>query len=208
MSTNELYLLCPICKRKIPEIKKINIDSNNNKYIFLKCSCTSRTQIISLSEFLNELNKINKDLSCSFHDSKKSIKFCSTCDKFLCNECLTKHNLYYANHSIGKFNEKCNEHNGENSLLFYCKDCNTKICKECFKEENFLHKNHNIVFIDELWKEKLNLLKFKTDNDFKMKYKALEFFSGIGGLHTALKEVSPDSSVIASFDINPNAYLV
>ena len=41
-----------------------------------------------------------------------------------------------------------------------------------------------------------------------MKYKALEFFSGIGGLHTALKEVSPDSSVIASFDINPNAYLV
>ena len=173
MSTNELYLLCPICKRKIPEIKKINIDSNNNKYIFLKCSCTSRTQIISLSEFLNELNKINKDLSCSFHDSKKSIKFCSTCDKFLCNECLTKHNLYYANHSIGKFNEKCNEHNGENSLLFYCKDCNTKICKECFKEENFLHKNHNIVFIDELWKEKLNLLKFKTDNDFKMKYKAM-----------------------------------
>lgn len=41
-----------------------------------------------------------------------------------------------------------------------------------------------------------------------MKITALEFFSGIGGLHTALKQVSPESSVVCSYDINPNAYLV
>ena len=41
-----------------------------------------------------------------------------------------------------------------------------------------------------------------------MSYIALEFFSGIGGLHTALKKVSPESSVVCSYDINPNAYLV
>lgn len=41
-----------------------------------------------------------------------------------------------------------------------------------------------------------------------MPLKALEFFSGIGGLHCALKEVKPDSTVLSSFDINPNAYKV
>ena len=43
---------------------------------------------------------------------------------------------------------------------------------------------------------------------YNMKYIALEFFSGIGGLHTALKQVSPESFVVCSYDINPNAYLV
>lgn len=37
---------------------------------------------------------------------------------------------------------------------------------------------------------------------------ALEFFSGIGGLHAALAQVQPESHILASFDINPNAYLV
>ena len=41
-----------------------------------------------------------------------------------------------------------------------------------------------------------------------MGIKALEFFSGIGGLHTALRQVCPDCIVLASFDINPNAYEV
>ena len=41
-----------------------------------------------------------------------------------------------------------------------------------------------------------------------MSIRALEFFSGIGGLHAALSEVRPESTVVASFDINPNAYLV
>lgn len=41
-----------------------------------------------------------------------------------------------------------------------------------------------------------------------MPLNALEFFSGIGGLHCALRQVQPDATVISSFDINPNAYLV
>ena len=31
---------------------------------------------------------------------------------------------------------------------------------------------------------------------------ALEFYSGIGGLHYALREVCPDARVLAAFDIN------
>lgn len=41
-----------------------------------------------------------------------------------------------------------------------------------------------------------------------MSLRALEFFSGIGGLHAALKQVKPDSTIVSSFDINPNAYKV
>ena len=42
----------------------------------------------------------------------------------------------------------------------------------------------------------------------RMSLRALEFFSGIGGLHAALKQVKPDSTIVSSFDINPNAYKV
>ena len=38
--------------------------------------------------------------------------------------------------------------------------------------------------------------------------KAIEFFAGIGGLHTALKVSDPESTVTTAYDINPNASLV
>ena len=41
-----------------------------------------------------------------------------------------------------------------------------------------------------------------------MPLRALEFFSGIGGLHCALRQVDPEAVVLSSFDINPNAYKV
>lgn len=40
------------------------------------------------------------------------------------------------------------------------------------------------------------------------KMKAIEFFAGIGGLHTALKVSDPESTVTTAYDINPNASLV
>lgn len=38
--------------------------------------------------------------------------------------------------------------------------------------------------------------------------KAIEFFAGIGGLHTALKVSDSESTVTTAYDINPNASLV
>lgn len=170
---NELLFLCPICKIKIPQIKKIINDTHNNQFISLKCPCTSRTQILPLHSFLGSLHKINKDIFCSFHENQKGVQFCSSCEKFICLECANKHKSYYSNHSVGVVHDKCLFHTGDNLIWFFCKDCNQKICKECFKADNFEHKNHNIIFIEDLWKEKHNLLKFKTENDYKMKYDSM-----------------------------------
>lgn len=35
--------------------------------------------------------------------------------------------------------------------------------------------------------------------------KALEFYSGIGGMHAALKSVRPAAQVLAAFDVNHTA---
>ena len=169
---SELLFLCPLCKLKLPKIQQIFKDISDTFYIILKCSCTPRSQIISLNSFIQDLSKINKNNSCSFHESAQASKFCSSCEKFLCENCIYKHTICFPQHNSGYILDKCKIHSN-NLIWFYCTQCNTELCKECFENENFEHKNHKVSFINTYHKAQLDKLKYKSFLDFEAAYNKL-----------------------------------
>ncbi|XP_028399258.1 E3 ubiquitin-protein ligase TRIM56-like [Dendronephthya gigantea] len=94
---------------------------------------------------------LNRDrgtgVPCSHNCSQGySVARCVTCEKFLCQECLTAHDNYRGNtsHSVLTMEELskpenrkkiknkmyCNEHPGE-ILKVYCETCDQLICRDC-----------------------------------------------------------------------------
>ena len=109
---------------------------------------------------------------CSHNCNKSSVARCVTCEKFLCQQCLTAHNNYrgHENHSVLTMEELskpvnrkkirgkmyCNEHSGM-ELKVYCETCDKLICKDCM---DFKHtkSNHSCFLVKDVasnYKEKL-----------------------------------------------------
>ena len=93
-----------------------------------------------------------------------SVARCVTCEKFLCQECLTIHNSYrgHNGHSVltmeelskpenrKKINDKmyCNEHSGM-ILKVYCETCDQLICRDCM-DFNHLKQGHSCFLVKDV----------------------------------------------------------
>ena len=121
-------------------------------------------------------------VECSHNCSQSySIARCVTCEKFLCQQCLTDHNSYrgHTGHSVltmeelskpenrTKVNYKmyCNEHPGE-ILKVYCETCDQLICRDCmdFKHVKPDHLCFLLKDVANRYKERLALNNKKMDD--------------------------------------------
>ena len=109
---------------------------------------------------------------CSHKCNKSSVARCVSCEKFLCQQCLTGHNNYRGNHGHSVLtmeelskpeNQKkirgkvyCNEHSGK-TLKVYCETCDKLICKDCmdFKHTKPNHSCFLVKDVSSKYKEEL-----------------------------------------------------
>ncbi|XP_028398993.1 transcription intermediary factor 1-alpha-like isoform X2 [Dendronephthya gigantea] len=116
-------------------------------------------------------DKQDRGVPCSHNCSQSySVARCVTCEKFLCQECLTDHNKYRGNtgHSVLMMKELpkqtdemyCNEHPGE-ILKVYCKTCDQLICWDCMR---FIHvkQNHTCFLVENATSKYKEILALKS----------------------------------------------
>ena len=197
---------------KCKEIPKLIIENGIKvKIICTNQECVNKNEI-SIDEFF-EKNKpkqinlpSNKCVRFSNHKNphnskeeavtKQSIKYCSQCDSFFCEECLKKHDEFFVDEmKNGKHqikDEDIRKKEIENNLiyieeknLYYCKfhqseiskyhceECNVDFCENC----NLIHKNHTKINLEDMSKEinvddiKENIAKEKNEiNEYIEKY--------------------------------------
>ncbi len=152
---------CPNCREKFTlEPDKQVADMPRNHFI---CNMVEATAVLSRGIGVPCSHNCNKNFS---------VARCVTCEKFLCQQCLTSHNNYrgHDNHSVLSMEELskpenrkkisgkmyCNVHEGK-KLKVYCETCDTLICKDCM---DFTHTkpNHSCFLIKDVasnYKEKL-----------------------------------------------------
>ena len=141
---------------------------------------------------------------CSHNCNKSSVARCVTCEKFLCQQCLTGHNNYRANdgHSVLTMEELskpenrkkirgkmyCNEHLGK-TLKVYCDTCDKLICKDCM---DFKHTkpNHSCFLVKDV--------SSKYKEELASKNKAVDSALNEGNAHlrklsTATKQLDRDA---------------
>ncbi|XP_028399256.1 transcription intermediary factor 1-beta-like, partial [Dendronephthya gigantea] len=128
---------CPNCREMFTLDPDKNVaDMKRNHFI---CNMVKATAVLNRDR--------GTGVPCSHECSQSySVARCVTCEKFLCQECLTAHDSYrgHTGHSVltmeelskpenrKKINDKmyCNEHSGE-ILKVYCETCDQLICKDC-----------------------------------------------------------------------------
>ena len=170
LKSNSYIYLCPFCNQETPDIIKLEgIQDDNNSptidKISLKCTCG--TYELNLDEYIQKIEEQNefknsKDFCFNEnHELTKGISYCSKCDKWFCQQCLSYHNSLLPEHiitpiKIPKYIE-CKEHS--NNILFYCTKCNIGICEKCKSE---YHCDHYILSIDEYFNRAYQSLPFKT----------------------------------------------
>jgi uncharacterized protein YlaI len=152
---------CPNCRETFTlEPNKKVADMPRNHFI---CNMVEATAV---------LNRGRIGVPCSHNCNKSSVARCVTCEKFLCQQCLTGHNNYrgHDNHSVLTMEELskpenrkkirgkmyCNEHSGM-ELKVYCETCDKLICKDCM---DFIHTkpNHSCFLVKDVsskYKQKL-----------------------------------------------------
>ena len=138
IKTSEYLYTCCKCN-KIPKIKKIDYINNE---IELSCEEHS-TSKIKINEYLNTISKLKKCQKCLKESANlnRPLKYCSSCDLILCNNCALNHTN--PNHNLfnnEEFNTTCKKHLN-NLYEAYCSNCRINICKECKKSG--LHLKHN-----------------------------------------------------------------
>ena len=109
----------------------IELFCDENKYIKL-----------SLYDYLNSILK-NDNCQICYKNVDDELKFCTNCNKKLCNKCQEEHNKEYKTHIIIKndeYNIKCKNHEKE-YYIGYCSSCKKNICNECKKTRE--HKFHD-----------------------------------------------------------------
>ena len=81
-------------------IPEINIISKEEKdYIKYKCNKGHNGEIILNDYLINTKNKQLNSILCNYtnnhnnNNNNYAKKYCSKCDKFICNNCKLKHNL-------------------------------------------------------------------------------------------------------------------
>ena len=115
---------------------------------------------------------MKKEIKCSSADHKEinAIKYCSTCQIFMCNKCENYHSSLFKNHNLNNLNKDeeiftgyCKEKDHTMKLEFFCKNHNLLCCAACLckldKKGLGQHKDCDVCFIEEIKEEKKNKLK-------------------------------------------------
>ena len=128
---------CNKCN-KTPKILSIDY-----KKSIIEFFCDEHKNItLSLCDYLNSILK-NDNCQICYKNVDDELKFCTNCNKKLCNKCQEEHNKEYKTHIIIKndeYNIKCKNHEKE-YYIGYCSSCKKNICNECKKTRE--HKFHD-----------------------------------------------------------------
>lgn len=138
LKTSEFLYTCNKCN-KTPKI--IKIDYVNSEIEF-KCE-EHLTTNIKINEYLELISKLKKCQKCykGNANSYHPIKYCSSCEQILCNNCALEHiNSHHILFNNEEFNITCKKHLN-NLYESYCYNCKSNICKECKKSG--MHLKHN-----------------------------------------------------------------
>ena len=138
LKTSEFLYTCNKCN-KTPKIIKIYYV---NSEIELKCE-EHLTTNIKINEYLELISKLKKCQKCykGNANSYHPIKYCSSCEQILCNNCALEHiNSHHILFNNEEFNITCKKHLN-NLYESYCFNCKSNICKECKKSG--MHLKHN-----------------------------------------------------------------
>ena len=180
LHSSELSLSCVGCGEKVDELKYLPCLHSlalcekiecREKILHRSVSCQICEEVFSLS--LKDLSDhpfaLRKALSNQYrkegvicqeeHEEERSaVSFCSTCDAFICQECVDHHKTrkFFKKHEIkplqkvfeqgGKKEDlfKCSKHNKNCEL--YCHTCEEMICHICSSIEP--HRSHKLSYID------------------------------------------------------------
>ena len=112
--------------------------------------------------------------SADEHSTIDAVKFCQTCNLFLCNKCdQSFHSKLFSSHKVknlnkekkGEFIDICKESNHSTKYEYFCQTHNKLCCVKCIAkikdENNGQHKDCTILSLKEAKKEKEK--KFNKD---------------------------------------------
>ncbi|XP_028398986.1 tripartite motif-containing protein 45-like [Dendronephthya gigantea] len=159
---------CPNCREMFTLDPDKNVaDMRRNHFI---CNIVKATAVLNRDR--------RTGVPCSHNCSQSySVARCVTCEKFLCQECLTIHDSYrgHTGHFVltmeelskpenrKKIKDKmyCNEHPGE-ILKVYCETCDQLICKDCM---DFKHtkQDHSCFLVKDVANKYKELLASKNE---------------------------------------------
>ena len=148
-----------------------NIENKDN--VQFNCICLIGTSpLFPFQDFIETIKKINeskqKKHQCEKHQ-KDAFKYCKDCELWLCDECLTIHDVFNKNHIFSDkgvpLKLRCKKHNNE-FTQFYCLQCNEEICPFCLTKAG-KHSEHKTIKFEKL--EKLG-----EEIIYKLKYKKYE----------------------------------
>ena len=145
------WLLCPKCSKNIPTI--VTFIKEEIPSIVLECQC-GNNQILSLEEYLNIPTPVSPHQcdSCNDNNKRNDTLYCLMCMKWLCPECITKHNMMDSTkeHNFIRsevlMRSKCSLHTDKFNIS-YCYTCERGVCKSCLNGD---HKEHDTVQLSEL----------------------------------------------------------
>jgi len=175
---NSQYLYCPHCFL-IPSIKPFMM--KGELFISFYCKCLyDKKEYLTFDSYAKLItNDVIKGNFCEKHKSVMGFLFCITCEKWLCDKCITSHKDKFPNHIYNKLpirlKEYCHKHEKE-LAVGYCYKCGNNVCQKCYEEniklrhEIFIHDNKgNIDIINKKWSNFMDIyLAHSTLND-KMK---------------------------------------
>ena len=167
---NNYIYLCPFCNKETPEIIKLEgfqFDSKDPTKDKISIICSCGKYDLNLDEFIKKIEEQNefknsKDFCYNEnHDLKKGINYCSKCDKWFCQQCLTYHESLLPDHIVTpakiQKNLECKEHS--EGIVFFCTKCNIGICQKCKAD---IHYDHYLLNMDEYFNETYKSLPFKS----------------------------------------------
>lgn len=158
------HYMCSSCLVHELLLHQFKLIENKQEAIF-SCKCHSGTYQMAFEEFISILKEMTKERekgSCRKH-SNKGIKYCTECELWLCNQCITIHSEFNAHHKLIEeelaVKKLCIIH-GE-LTRFYCSICQYEICPLCIVKGAQHHVHHYF---------ELNHFSILT-NDIRMKFK-------------------------------------
>ena len=115
-------------------------------YINYSCENNHKASL-SLEEYIQKYNKFSlskekcSECNKNQNEANKVFSFCSKCNKFLCNSCITNHSNNYQHNltNINRYDALCKLHS--NYYGFYCNTCNKNLCTYCKNE----HNSHDLI---------------------------------------------------------------
>ena len=143
----------------------------NKEKVQFNCICLiGSSPQYPFQDFIEIIKKINESKQqrnlCNQHQND-AVKYCKDCELWLCNECITIHEVFNKSHSLSEkgvpLKLKCKMHNNE-FTQFYCLQCNEEVCPFCLTKtgKHSEHKTIKFEKLEKLGEEILSRLKFKN----------------------------------------------